>query len=50
MQYMKQRKSLKRIYVLVDARHGLKVSDIEFMDQLEEAKCSFQVFVFVITE
>ena len=42
-QYMRQRKSLKRVYVLVDARHGLKVSDVEFMDRLEASKASFQV-------
>ena len=44
-QYMRQRKSLKRVYVLVDARHGLKVSDEEFMDRLEAAKSSFQVIM-----
>jgi len=40
---MRQRKSLKRVYVLVDSRHGLKVTDVEFMDRLETAKTSFQV-------
>ena len=44
-QYMQQRKSLKRVYVLLDARHGLKVSDIEFMDRLEVSKTSFQVII-----
>jgi ribosome biogenesis GTP-binding protein YsxC/EngB len=44
-QYMRQRKSLKRVYVLIDARHGLKTSDVEFMDRLEAARSSFQVIM-----
>jgi ribosome biogenesis GTP-binding protein YsxC/EngB len=44
-QYTRQRKSLKRVFVLLDARHGLKVSDGEFMDRLEASKTSFQVIM-----
>ena len=44
-QYMRQRKSLKRVYVLIDARHGLKTSDVEFMDRLEASRSSFQIIM-----
>lgn len=34
--YLKERKSLKCIYVLIDSRHGLKTKDLEMLNFLEE--------------
>ncbi|KAF9161293.1 hypothetical protein DFQ26_004694 [Actinomortierella ambigua] len=34
--YVTKRKTLKRIYVMIDARHGLKVADREFLDLLNK--------------
>jgi hypothetical protein len=31
-------KSLKRILLLVDARHGLKKSDVDFLESMQEAR------------
>lgn len=41
--YLKGRPSLRRVCLLVDARHGIKPSDEEMMDMLDEAAVSFQV-------
>ncbi|KAF9582284.1 hypothetical protein BGW38_000408 [Lunasporangiospora selenospora] len=41
--YLCERKSLRRIYVLIDARHGLKVADKTFLDMLESKSKKFQV-------
>ncbi|KAF9962450.1 hypothetical protein BGZ72_004818 [Mortierella alpina] len=42
-EYLSSRKSLKRIYVMIDARHGLKVADKEFMSMLNSKSKKFQV-------
>ncbi|KAJ1496415.1 P-loop containing nucleoside triphosphate hydrolase protein [Baffinella frigidus] len=42
-QYMSKRKPLKRIFLLIDARHGLKKADEEFMERLEKSRCQFQL-------
>ncbi|KAI9481625.1 MAG: P-loop containing nucleoside triphosphate hydrolase protein [Benjaminiella poitrasii] len=34
--YIMKRKTLKRVYVLLDARHGIKIADIEFLDMLSK--------------
>ncbi|KAF9336917.1 hypothetical protein BG006_006885 [Podila minutissima] len=34
-EYLGSRKTLKRIYVMIDARHGLKVADKEFLSMLD---------------
>ncbi|KAG0343549.1 hypothetical protein BG004_005223 [Podila humilis] len=34
-EYLGSRKSLRRIYVMIDARHGLKVADKEFLSMLD---------------
>ena len=42
-QYLRGRASLKRAYLLIDARHGLKDPDGEAMDALDLAAVSYQV-------
>jgi len=41
--YLKGRVQLKRVFLLIDSRHGLKANDIEIMDMLDEAAVSYQV-------
>lgn len=41
--YLKGRPQLRRVYLLVDSRHGLKESDLEMMDMLDEAAVSYAV-------
>jgi len=41
--YLKGRANLARVYVLVDARHGLKPVDGEIFDILDEAAVSYQI-------
>ncbi|KAG0369986.1 hypothetical protein BGZ54_008171 [Gamsiella multidivaricata] len=42
-EYIATRKALKRIYVMIDARHGLKVADKEFLAMLDSKSKKFQV-------
>lgn len=42
-QYLKGRVSLKRALVLVDARHGLKDSDIDMMKMMDQAAVPYQI-------
>jgi GTP-binding protein len=41
--YLRGRKNLRRVYVLVDARHGLKENDRTAANRLDEAAVSYQV-------
>lgn len=41
--FLRGRSVLMRVCVLVDARHGLKSSDIEIMDLLDEAAVNYQI-------
>ncbi len=41
--YLRGRQSLRRLFLLVDARHGLKPSDLEFMALMDEAATSYQL-------
>lgn len=41
--YLRGRANLKRVYVLIDARHGLKKVDLEALDALDEAAVSYQI-------
>ena len=41
--YLRGRPNLKRVYVLIDARHGLKKVDLEALDALDEAAVSYQI-------
>ena len=40
--YLKGRRELKRVFLLIDARHGLKPNDKETMKLLDEAAVSYQ--------
>jgi GTP-binding protein len=41
--YLKGRRELKRAFLLIDARHGIKPNDKETMKLLDEAAVSYQV-------
>lgn len=41
--YLKNRKSLKRLFLLIDSRHGFKVKDLEFMSQLDKFAVPYQI-------
>lgn len=44
-QYLTSRDQLKRIFVLIDARHGFKKNDAEIMNFLDEIGCIYQIVV-----
>lgn len=37
--------TLRRVYILVDSRHGIKSSDVEIMKLLDEAKICYQIIL-----
>ena len=41
--YLRGRRELKRVFVLIDARHGIKENDKETLKLLDEAAVSYQV-------
>jgi GTP-binding protein len=41
--YLRGRPNLKRAYLLIDARHGLKTVDLEPMDAFDRAAVSYQI-------
>ena len=41
--YLRGRPNLKRVYLLIDARHGLKKVDTEALDALDLAAVSYQI-------
>ena len=41
--YLRGRVNLKRVYLLIDARHGLKATDTEALDALDLAAVSYQI-------
>lgn len=41
--YLRGRRELERVLVLIDARHGLKPSDLEVMEALDEAARPYQL-------
>lgn len=43
MAYLKGRPNLRRVFVLIDARHGIKPIDVETLDQLDEAAVNYQI-------
>jgi GTP-binding protein len=40
--YLKGRRELKRVFLLIDARHGIKPTDREIMTLMDEAAVSYQ--------
>jgi GTP-binding protein len=43
--YLRGRAALKRVFVLVDGRHGLKPIDTEMFEKLDKAAVSYQVIL-----
>ena len=43
--YLKGRPNLRRVYVLIDSRHGIKDKDIEVMKMLDKAAVSYQIIL-----
>ncbi len=41
--YLRGRTTLKRVYVLIDARHGIKKNDADVLDLLDKAAVSYQI-------
>jgi GTP-binding protein len=41
--YLKGRRELKRVFLLIDARHGIKPNDRDIMTMMDEAAVSYQV-------
>lgn len=41
--YLRGRPNLRRVFMLVDSRHGLKPNDLAMMDDLDVAAVSYQV-------
>ena len=42
-QYLRGRPNLRRVFVLVDSRHGLKANDLAMMDDFDRTAVSYQV-------
>ncbi|MGB7205845.1 MAG: ribosome biogenesis GTP-binding protein YihA/YsxC [Anderseniella sp.] len=45
MGYLQGRPNLRRVFVLIDARHGIKSIDLTTLDQLDEAAVSYQIIL-----
>ena len=43
--FLKGRTALKRVFVLIDARHGLKPNDLEILKELDSAAVSYQIIL-----
>ncbi len=41
--YLRGRPNLRRVYLLIDARHGIKENDAEVLDMLDKAAVSYQI-------
>ncbi|WP_336294195.1 ribosome biogenesis GTP-binding protein YihA/YsxC [Bartonella sp. CB169] len=41
--YLRGRTTLKRVYILIDSRHGIKKNDADVLDLLDRAAASYQV-------
>ncbi len=42
-QFLRGRATLRRVFVLIDSRHGLKPVDIDLMDMLDETAVTYQL-------
>jgi len=42
-EFLRGRATLRRIFILIDSRHGLKDVDLELMDMLDETAVTYQV-------
>lgn len=43
--YLQGRTQLKRVFLLIDARHGLKKNDVEIMKMLDDTAVSYQIIL-----
>lgn len=43
--YLQGRVNLKRVFVLIDSRHGIKKADTEIMDMLDKAAVTYQIIL-----
>ncbi|WP_455465707.1 ribosome biogenesis GTP-binding protein YihA/YsxC [Bartonella sp. B39] len=43
--YLRGRTTLKRVYVLIDSRHGIKKNDADVLDLLDKAATSYQIIL-----
>lgn len=43
--YLRGRAGLRRVFLLIDSRHGIKPSDIDVMDMLDEAAVTYQIIL-----
>lgn len=43
--YLQGRANLRRVYLLIDSRHGIKPNDIELMDMLDESAVTYQIIL-----
>lgn len=41
--YLKSRVNLKKLFLLIDARHGFKENDLKFMEQMDKFAIGYQV-------
>ena len=41
--YLRGRAGLRRVFLLIDSRHGIKPSDVEVMEMLDEAAVTYQL-------
>ena len=41
--FLRGRVNLRRVYVLIDSRHGVKANDLEALDVLDKAAVSYQI-------
>ena len=41
--YLRGRMNLRRVFVLIDARHGIKSNDMDILNLLDEAAVSYQI-------
>ena len=48
--YLRGRANLRRVYVLIDARHGLKDNDLEALHVLDQAAVSYQIVLTKIDQ
>ncbi|MAU41052.1 MAG: YihA family ribosome biogenesis GTP-binding protein [Kordiimonas sp.] len=43
--YLRGRATLRRVLIMIDARHGIKQSDLDIMAMLDEAAVSYQIIL-----
>jgi GTP-binding protein len=43
--YLAGRPNLRRVFLLIDSRHGIKEIDIEMMDKLDDAAVNYQIIL-----